>query len=130
MKRLKTALIGSSLSLGLVMGTGLAAFAEPPHCPPGHEKKGWCDNDRRADRWDEREDARERREAYREGYEDGKRDAIHYGDRYYSDYRVIDNYNRYDLSPPPNGYYYAEVDDQVVMVRAATQLITQFFSEN
>lgn len=113
------------LSLGMIGGTGAVAFADPPHCPPGHEKKGWCSNDR----YDYRDDRRDEREAYRDGYEAGKRDAIRYGDRYYDDYRRIDDYRRYGLDAPPRGYYYAQVDnDEVVLVAAATQLITQFLS--
>ena len=125
----------SLIALGMMGGTG-AAFADPPHCPPGHAKKGWCDNDRydRRDRVDDRRDdwrdARERREAYRDGYEEGRRDALRYGDRYYTNYSVIRDYNRYGLSTPPNGYYYAKVDNDLVLVAAATQLITQFLAPN
>lgn len=33
-----------ALLVGLGLGAAAApAFAEPPHCPPGHAKKGWCD---------------------------------------------------------------------------------------
>ena len=38
-------------------------------------------------------------------------------------------YRRYGLDAPPRGYYYAQVDnDEVVLVAAATQLITEFLS--
>ncbi len=120
MKHLKT--ISTASVLGLtVMAGGAVAHANPPHCPPGHEKKGWCSNDRTG--WDDR---RDEQRAYEEGYRDGKRDAIRYGDRSYTDYRVIRDYDRYGLNAPPQGYYYAEMDDDIVLVMAATQLIERF----
>ncbi|WP_300378156.1 RcnB family protein [Henriciella sp.] len=112
---------------------GAPAFADPPHCPPGHAKKGWCGNGWKADgydRWRDRDrDRRDERRAYEEGYEDGQRDAIRYNGRYYEDYRVIRDYDRYGLQPPPRGQYYAEVDGQVMMVELATQLVTQLLAE-
>lgn len=106
--------------------TAAPAFADPSHCPPGHAKKGWCSPDRAdyrdRDRFDDR---RDEQRAYREGYEDGQRDAIRYNGRIYDDYRVIRDYDRYGLSAPRDGYYYAEVDGDIVMVQLATQLVTQ-----
>lgn len=118
----------SVLSLGMIGGMS-AAYADPPHCPPGHAKKGWCDTERNYDRRDDWRAAQEQREAYREGYEEGRRDAIRYGDRYYTDYRRITDYDRYGLSAPPSGHYYAQVDGDMVLVAAATQLITQFLTD-
>ncbi len=97
------------------------AFADPPHCPPGHAKKGecgWRDNDR------------DERRAYEQGYRDAQRDAWRRGDYLRGDdvrYVVIrqNDYDRYDLPPPPRGQYYAEVDGQILLVQAATQLILQ-----
>ena len=63
--------------------------------------------------------------AYEQGYRDGRHDAIRYRDRAYTDYYVIEDYHRYNLAPPPHGYYYARVDGDVVMVQLATQLVTQ-----
>ena len=106
----------SAIALGL-MGLSLSAAAEPPHCPPGHAKKGWCDHDR--DRA-----ARSEQRAYEEGYHDGQRDAIRYGDRSYNEYQVIRDYDRYGLRAPRDGYYYAELDSgEIVMVAIASQLI-------
>ena len=106
--------------------TAAPAFADPSHCPPGHAKKGWGSPDRAdyrdRDRFDDR---RDEQRAYREGYEDGQRDAIRYNGRTYDDYRVIRDYDRYGLSAPRDGYYYAEVDGDIVMVQLATQLVTQ-----
>lgn len=110
--------------------TAMPAMAKPDHCPPGHAKKGWCSPyvdrwDDRRDRWDDR---REEERAYRDGYEDGRRDAIRYNGRDYYDYRIIDDYDRYGLNRPPNGYYYAEVDGDILMVQLATQLVTQLLA--
>jgi hypothetical protein len=35
---MRTALVAFALAAGL----GGTALAQPPHCPPGHAKKGWC----------------------------------------------------------------------------------------
>ena len=113
--------------------TAAPALADPPHCPPGHAKKGWCSPDRgdyrshdrrddRRDRWDDR---RDEERAYREGYEEGRRDAIRYNGRDYYDYRMIRDYDRYGLSAPRQGYGYAEIDGDIVMVELATQIVTQ-----
>lgn len=104
------------------------AFADPPHCPPGHAKKGWCGPGWKADGYDQWRDRRDEQRAYQEGYEDGQRDAIRYNGRYYDDYRVIRDYDRYGLQPPPQGYYYAEADGNVMMVQLATQLVTELLS--
>ena len=117
------------------MFTAAPANADPKHCPPGHAKKGWCsphhdryDKRDRHDRYDRYEDRRDEARAYRDGYREGRRDAIRYNGRTYTDYRVIDDYGRYGLNRPPNGYYYAEVDGDIMMVQLATQLVTQLFS--
>jgi Ni/Co efflux regulator RcnB len=38
---------------------------------------------------------------------------------------VTRDYDRYHLHPPPRGYYYVEVDDRVLLVEAATQLVLE-----
>lgn len=128
MKTLKYSAFGAAAA-AIAISTGATAMAQPKHCPPGHAKKGWCspaydrgDYHRYHDRWDDR---RDEARAYREGYREGRRDAIRYNGQYYDDYRVIDDYGRYDLAPPPNGYYYAEVDGDIMMVQLATQLVTE-----
>ena len=115
-----------SAAAAAFIATAAPAFADPQHCPPGHAKKGWCTPgvDRAHDR-DRYDDRRDEQRAYNEGYEAGQRDAIRYNGRSYSDYRVIRDYDRYGLSAPRDGYYYAEVDGDVVMVQLATQLVTQ-----
>lgn len=125
--------IAASGAIGLALLTGTAftgtAAADPKHCPPGHEKKGWCDNDRvrdYRDRDDWYDDRRDEQRAYNDGYRDGQRAAIRYGDRSYTNYRVINDYQRYGLRAPPTGQYYAQMDDDIVLVMAATQLIQEF----
>ena len=117
-----------AIAAAFTVAVGAPAFADPPHCPPGHAKKGWCGTS--YDRWDRRDhdrwdDRRDEERAYRQGYEEGRRDAIRYNGRTYTDYRVIDDYARYDLAPPPQGYYYAERNGDIMMVQLATQLVTQ-----
>ncbi|WP_182482226.1 RcnB family protein [Henriciella barbarensis] len=109
--------------------TATPAFADPQHCPPGHAKKGWCTpGGDRSDYRDRYDDRRDEQRAYNEGYEDGQRDAIRYNGRTYNDYRVIRDYDRYGLNAPRDGYYYAEVDGDIVMVQLATQLVTQLLN--
>ena len=120
MKMILTALVSGAL----IVGSAGSAFADPPHCPPGHAKKGECgrlSNDRGE------------RRAYEQGYRDAQRDAWRRGDYLRGDdvrYVVIReaDYDRYDLRPPPRGHYYAEIDGQVLLVQAATQLILQAMS--
>lgn len=114
----QTPIILAAIALGV--SSFSPAFADPPHCPPGHAKKGECG-------W--RSDRAEQR-AYEQGYRDAQRDAWRRGDYLRGDdvrYVVIreQDYDRYRLAPPPRGHYYAEVDGQVLLVQAATQLILQ-----
>ena len=126
MKNLKKYAAVSALAAAFTLSLTAPAFADPKHCPPGHAKKGWCSNyDRGHDHWDDR---RDEARAYEEGYREGRRDAIRYNGRYYEDYRVIEDYGRYNLSAPPNGYYYAEVDGDILMVQLATQVVTQLLN--
>ena len=104
------------------VGAG-AAFADPPHCPPGQAKKGncvlWYDDGY----WrDYRSDDR----AYEQGYRDGRRDARWEIGRALPrgvDYVVIRDYDRYHLRPPPRGHYYVEVDGRILIIQAATQIV-------
>lgn len=108
----------AALSAAGVLGAS-AAMADPPHCPPGHAKKGWCyaGNDYRAnDR------------AYEQGYRDGHRDAewrLGYRLPDHVRYDVIRDYDRYGLYEPPRGYYYARVDNDYLLIEAATQLVIE-----
>jgi len=105
---------------GLAMIVGAPALADPPHCPPGHERQGRCVS---GDRHDARDTAAR---AYEQGYRDGQRDAWRVGDRFdREEYVVIRDYGPRGLTPPPHGHYYVQVDEQVLMVEAATRLVTE-----
>ncbi|WP_022697638.1 RcnB family protein [Euryhalocaulis caribicus] len=129
MKALKPILIVAGA--GALLAAPAAAFADPSHCPPGHAKKGWCDRDARydRDRYDryDRDDYHEERRAYEKGFRDGIREGQYLRDDV--DYRVIRDYQRYGYAPPPRGHYYAQVDGEVLLVQAATQLIVQALAD-
>jgi Ni/Co efflux regulator RcnB len=104
------------------IGAG-AAFADPPHCPPGQAKKGncvlWYDDSY----W---RDYRSEDRAYEQGYRDGRRQArweIGHALPRGVDYVVIHDYDRYHLRPPPRGHYYAEIDGRILLIQAATQIV-------
>ncbi|HAQ36680.1 MAG: hypothetical protein CMF74_10785 [Maricaulis sp.] len=135
-KRLHTLLAVVAVGGFMTAGSALSpvsgtAFADPPRCPPGLARQGRCDEHfarhRNRDRDDDWEDRRDEAEAYRAGYEDGQRDAWRAGDRLDGNYQVINRYEyaRYGLQAPPNGYYYAKVDENVLLVSAATQIIRE-----
>jgi Ni/Co efflux regulator RcnB len=122
----------TALAAGLIaVFAAPAALADPPgRCPDGYWDRGKCDwRTYERDREHRQDDRREDR-AYEQGYRDAQRDAWRKGDHLRGDdvrYVVIDerDYGRYNLSPPPRGQYYAEVDGQVLLVQTATQLILQ-----
>ena len=109
-----------------------AANADPRHCPPGLAMQGRCGDDfrdRDRNRFDSRAFDRDRIEdAYEAGYRDGARDAYwRAGQRLPDDIDVvvIRDYDRYGLRPPQQGYYYGEVDGEVLLIQAATRMIAQ-----
>ena len=111
--RRKTVLHAGLAAAGLALMAGAPALAGPPHCPPGHERQGRCEPG-------ERHDAR----AYEPGYRDAQRDAWRVGDRFdREEYVVIRDYGQRGLTPPPHGHYYVQVDNDVLMIEAATRLV-------
>jgi Ni/Co efflux regulator RcnB len=113
------------------IGAG-AAFADPPHCPPGQAKKGncvlWYDDGY----W---RDYRDEQRAYDEGFRDGRREGRlqarwEIGHRLPDDvdYVVVRDYDRYHLRAPPRGHYYAEVDGRILLIQAATQMVLDALS--
>jgi len=114
----RTVLRAGLAAAGLALMAGAPALAEPPHCPPGHERQGRCVSG-------EGHDARDTAaRAYEEGYRDGQRDAWHVGDRFdREEYVVIRDYGQRGLNPPPHGHYYVQVDNEVLMIEAATRLV-------
>jgi Ni/Co efflux regulator RcnB len=114
------------------------AIADPKHCPPGLAMQGRCgddfrDRDRDRDRdgdWYEGRDYRDRDrldDAYEQGYRQGARDAWRAGQRLPDDIdvMVIRNYDQYGLRPPQPGYYYGQVDGEVLLIQAASRMIAQ-----
>jgi len=79
-----------------VMGAQ-AASAAPPHCPPGHAKKGWCTPGEPSWRVGERPPR--------------------------GSHVVIQFPGRRDLPPAPTGRIYVELDNDILMLATATGLI-------
>ncbi|MDH3669335.1 MAG: RcnB family protein [Paracoccaceae bacterium] len=97
--RMIGALCGASvLALALTTTPGPAAAA-PKWCPPGLAKKGCIPP--------------------------GQRKKYQVGQRLpdYVRYRTIYDYERYELAPPPQGHFYGYVDEDIVLIRAATRLV-------
>ncbi len=86
----------------LTLAAPQLAEAQPPHCPPGHAKKGWCGG------------ARVETRVYRERAPE--REVI-----------VIRDYSRYGLRAPRTGYYYGQVGEEVYLFSRATQDIVEGF---
>lgn len=93
----------TALAAVLALAVPLAvnpALADPPHCPPGHAKKGWCSP--------------------------GVKHYYGRGDYVSRErYIVIDDYDRYGYRRPPAGYGYVRVDGQVFLIALATGLIVE-----
>lgn len=105
--------------------------------PPG---RGWDRDDRRGDRHDHRGPPRHYRDDGRRDWGGPRYTVERYnpppryqarrwqrGERLPPAYRqgayVVD-YNRYNLAPPPRGYNYVRVDNDVVLAAVATGVIT------
>ena len=95
--RITTAFIAGTLCSGLLT---VPAMADPKHCPPGHEKKGWCEfgerNEVRGDRGGEMRDEAE------------------------TEVVILQNLDDYTLPPLPAGERYAVIDNRIVRVDADT----------
>jgi Ni/Co efflux regulator RcnB len=104
----------------------------------GHDNRHWDD---RNDRHDYRND-RDRHERYYDRRYDGRYKVVHYsaphGYRHYTWYRgarlpaayyapryVVHNYNSYRLRPPPHGYHWVRVDNDVVLAAITTGVVMQ-----
>lgn len=92
-------LLATILSAGAVTVAPAIAQPGPPDCPPGLAKKGCVPPGQ-----------------YKK-YEIGKPLPRDYGR--YEDYR------RYDLPPPRDGYYYSRVDREIVLVERATRNVRE-----
>ncbi|MEM8751755.1 MAG: RcnB family protein [Pseudomonadota bacterium] len=84
----------------LAAAAAIAAFggaqAGPPHCPPGHAKKGWCSP--------------------------GEGRVVYVVPR---DYRRVDDWRRHGLPDPRPGYVYAVYDEEVYLVLEATREVAE-----
>lgn len=120
MKRILTAVAALS-----VLATAGAASAQPGH---GKPPPGW---DRRDDRgphgYERRADRRYKAPAAYRGPSGYRGQRFHRGERLGpayrgSGYRV--DYRRYNLAPPPRGYEYYRVNNDVVLTAIATGVIS------
>lgn len=109
MRYLKLTMAGASaaavalaMSVAMMSGVG-AASAQPPgkhaDCPPGLAKKG-CVPPGQA-----------------------KKYAI--GQPLPADYRCLDDWGRYDLGRPRDGYCYSRVDNDIVLIARATRNVIE-----
>ena len=89
----------TSLTAFSVLTTPLPAAAGQKFCPPGLAKKG-CIPPGQRKKW-------------------AKGHALP-GDVYY---RPVYNWGEYNLSPPPAGHVYGEVDGDILLIRAASRLV-------
>lgn len=76
-------------------------LADPQHCPPGHEKKGWCEFGERSDMGRDRERG--------DDHAEGEADVV-----------LLQNLNDYRLPTLPAGQRYAVVDNRVIVVSSDT----------
>ena len=94
------ALIASVTALAVVTTPGPAAAGQK-FCPPGLAKKG-CVPPGQRKKWT-------RGHAL-------PRDVY---------YRPVTNWNDYNLSPPPYGHVYGDVDGDILLIREATRLVVR-----
>jgi Nickel/cobalt transporter regulator len=90
----------ATLTAFAVATTPLPASAGQKFCPPGLAKKKNCTPPGQLKKWT-------------------KGRALPHD----IDYRPLSNWSDYDLSPPPSGYVYGQVDDDILLIRRATRLV-------
>jgi Ni/Co efflux regulator RcnB len=97
------AMMGGTLAVAAmpaaVTGDTGAAWAQPGGCPPGLAKKG-CVPPGQAKKW-----------------------AI--GQPLPSGYGCIDDWGRYDLARPRDGYCYSRIDSDIVLIARATRNVIE-----
>ena len=117
-------------------GYGQGGYGQGGYGQSGYQDGGYYDHDRQGDRYDHRDDRRDPRyERRAERRYDGGRYHQPYGyqqrqwrrgERLPSQYRgnayAVD-YRYYRLPPPPRGYQYSRVDNDVVLTAIATGVI-------
>ena len=90
-----------SLAVLLAAAPAVPVAAGPPFCPPGHAKKGWCDDGRR---W-------------------------HVGDRLPEE-RIVVIREREGRPGPAPGEVWVEVDDEVLLIALATGVVLDVWRED
>ena len=106
MRFLTLALAGATVgaaALGMAMTGGDAAWAQKPGndagCPPGLAKKGCMPP--------------------------GQAKKYTIGRPLPADYGCLDNWGRYDLGRPRDGYCYSRVDNDIVLIARATRNVIE-----
>jgi Ni/Co efflux regulator RcnB len=133
MKRLLVAALAASTLMGTV------AMADSHKHDRTRDERAW--NDRRDDGKNHRAD-RERHDRYYDRRYDGRYKVVRYapphgyraaawhrGARlpaaYYAPRYVVYNYDAYRLRPPPRGYHWVRVDNDVVLAAITTGIVMQ-----
>ncbi len=79
-----------------LLAAPMVANSTPKHCPPGHAKKGRCKPSER----------------YR--LSDRK-----------SDFRYVENFDRYGIARPRTGHVYIIIDEELFLINRATQEVIE-----
>jgi Ni/Co efflux regulator RcnB len=121
MKKIITAALAVS-----ILATAGAASAQPGRRDDHQQQQAQRHDDRGPQGYERRADKRFKSSAYRgpKGYH-GQR--FHRGERLSPAYRGAAyrvDYRRYNLAPPPRGYEYVRVNNDVVLTAVATGVIT------
>lgn len=115
--------LAAALCATLALGAAAPAFAGGGGCPPGLAKQGRCgekgyDDHRRDGRHDDRYD---RRDDYRHETRHEWRRGERIDDR--THVVVIEHWRDRGLPQPPRGHRYVQVDGEILLIAAATNLI-------
>ena len=131
MRAILAPLMAGVLAFGAVAP---AAFADPPRY---NHSRDWNDRDYRNDRG--RHDNRRDRDRYngrgwydyRGSHHDWRR-GDRFDRRYYTSYRVVNDYRYYRLAPPRRGEYYYRDDrtGEILLIAAATGLVLWALNNN
>ena len=139
MKRLFAATALALTLIGGVVTTAQADHRDRDRYDSRHDNRNdWRRNDHRDDR---RYDRRDWDRYYGFRHHDGRRyqygryvrpsgyyyRSWHYGDHlprgYYSRRYIVNDYHAYHLRPPPRGYHYVRVDNDVVLAAIASGVV-------
>lgn len=153
MNRLIAAALVTVAAVTSLVGT--AAMADSRDRDRGRDERPWNDRhehrdhdryDRHHDRHDHRWDDRRAGHRYYDGRYDGRYKVVRYypprNYRYHRWYRgaylpaayyapryVVHDYSMYRLRPPPRGYHWVRVDNDVILAAIATGLVASVVSD-